>query len=90
MYFHGGGFRAGAKCENQSEPVLRALEQGYAVADVDYRKSGEAIFPAMLLDAKTAVRFLRANAQIRSGLVTNCHLGRFCGRLDCEYVGSYG
>lgn len=63
MYFHGGGFRAGAKRENQSEPVLRALEQGYAVADVDYRKSGEAIFPAMLLDAKTAVRFLRANAE---------------------------
>lgn len=64
LYFHGGGFRAGAKRENQSEPVLRALEQGYAVADVDYRKSGEAIFPAMLLDAKSAVRFLRANAGI--------------------------
>lgn len=64
MYFHGGGFRAGAKRENQSEPVLRALELGYAVADVDYRKSGEAIFPAMLLDAKAAVRFLRANAEI--------------------------
>lgn len=62
LYFHGGGFRAGAKRENQSEPVLRALERGYAVADVDYRKSGEAIFPAMLLDAKAAVRFLRANA----------------------------
>lgn len=63
MYFHGGGFKAGAKRENQSEPVLRALEQGYAVADVDYRKSGEAVFPAMLLDAKAAVRFLRAHAE---------------------------
>ncbi|MGN0967955.1 MAG: alpha/beta hydrolase fold domain-containing protein [Oscillospiraceae bacterium] len=62
LYFHGGGFRGGAKRENQSEPALRALERGYAVADVDYRKSGEAIFPAMLQDAKAAVRFLRANA----------------------------
>lgn len=62
MYFHGGAFKAGAKRENQSEPVLRALEQGYAVADVEYRKSGEAVFPAMLLDAKAAVRFLRAHA----------------------------
>lgn len=62
MYFHGGAFKAGAKRENQSEPVLRALERGYAVADVDYRKSGEAVFPAMLLDAKAAVRFLRAHA----------------------------
>lgn len=62
MYFHGGAFKVGAKRENQSEPVLRALEHGYAVADVEYRKSGEAVFPAMLLDAKAAVRFLRAHA----------------------------
>ena len=62
LYFHGGGFRGGAKREDQSEPALRLLEHGYAVADVDYRKSGEAIFPAMLQDAKAAVRFLRASA----------------------------
>lgn len=62
LFFHGGGFSAGAKRENQSEPALRALKHGYAVADVDYRKSGEAVFPAMLQDAKAAVRFLRGNA----------------------------
>lgn len=62
LFFHGGGFSAGAKRENQSEPALRALKRGYAVADVDYRKSGEAVFPAMLQDAKAAVRFLRGNA----------------------------
>lgn len=62
LYFHGGAFRVGAKRENQSEPVLRVLERGCAVADVEYRKSGEARFPAMLQDAKAAVRFLRANA----------------------------
>lgn len=62
MYFHGGAFRAGAKREDQSEPVIRGLERGYAIADVDYRKSGEAVFPAMLQDAKAAVRFLRENA----------------------------
>ncbi len=63
MFFHGGAFQIGAKRENQSEPVLRMLEHGYAIADVEYRKSGEAVFPAMLLDAKAAVRFLRANAE---------------------------
>ncbi|MGM9608556.1 MAG: alpha/beta hydrolase fold domain-containing protein [Oscillospiraceae bacterium] len=62
LFFHGGAFRGGAKREDQSEPVLRMLEHGYAVADVDYRKSGEAIYPAMLRDAKAAVRFLRAHA----------------------------
>ena len=63
MYFHGGAFRAGAKREDQSEPVIRALEHGCAVADVEYRKSGEAVYPAMLQDAKSAVRFLRGNAE---------------------------
>lgn len=62
MFFHGGAFRGGARREDQSEPAIRALERGYAVADVDYRKSGEAVFPAMLQDAKAAVRFLRENA----------------------------
>ena len=63
LFFHGGAFQIGAKREKQSEPVLRMLEHGYAIADVEYRKSGEAVFPAMLLDAKAAVRFLRANAE---------------------------
>lgn len=63
LFFHGGAFRGGAKREDQAEPVIRALEYGYAVADVDYRKSGEAVFPAMLQDAKAAVRFLRENAK---------------------------
>ena len=63
LFFHGGAFQIGSKRENQSEPVLRMLEYGYAVADVEYRKSDEAVFPAMLLDAKAAIRFLRANAE---------------------------
>jgi acetyl esterase/lipase len=62
LYFHGGAFCAGDKREDQSEPVLRFLECGFAVADVAYRKSGEATFPAMLYDAKSAVRFLRASS----------------------------
>jgi acetyl esterase/lipase len=36
---------------------------GYLVASIDYRISGEAVFPTALLDVKTAVRFLRANAK---------------------------
>ncbi len=38
------------------------VEQGYVVASVQYRGSGEALFPAQLHDVKTAVRFLKANA----------------------------
>src|SRR5262249_25389478 len=41
-------------------PVCRALaERGAAVALVEYRFSGEALFPACLHDVKAAVRWLR-------------------------------
>jgi len=38
------------------------LNRGYAVVDVGYRLSGEAIFPAQVEDCKAAVRWVRANA----------------------------
>ena len=60
---HGGGFAFG----DQSMPIIQsvidaAVNAGYAVVSVDYRKSGEAAFPAALADVKAAVRFVRANA----------------------------
>ena len=42
--------------------VDQLLAAGYAVASINYRLSGEAIYPAQIHDAKAAVRFLRANA----------------------------
>lgn len=60
---HGGAFRMGSK-EMLDEPVAKAfLKAGVAVATVSYRLSGEARFPAAVLDAKAAVRFLRGNAE---------------------------
>ena len=43
--------------------MFEALKRGYAIASVDYRKSGEVTWPAPLYDIKTAVRFLRAHAE---------------------------
>lgn len=59
---HGGGFMMGSK-EMLDAPLARMwLQQGIAVASINYRLSGEALFPAAVQDAKAAVRFLRANA----------------------------
>lgn len=63
VHFHGGGFKFGGHREDSAEPMLRGTDRGYAVVSVEYRKSGEAHFPAMLYDAKAAIRFLKANAQ---------------------------
>lgn len=63
LFIHGGAFANGHQRENQILPALRALDRGFAVAGLCYRKSREARFPAMLYDAKAAVRFLRAQAE---------------------------
>ena len=44
-------------------PALQFTSEGYAVAHVGYRLSGEAKFPAQIHDCKAAVRWLRANAE---------------------------
>jgi len=60
---HGGGFSAGSK-SSQIGPMLEAVKQGYALASINYRLSGEAIWPAQIHDVKAAIRFLRANAAV--------------------------
>jgi acetyl esterase/lipase len=59
VWIHGGGWSAGSKVGG---PGVRLALRGYAVASVEYRLSGEAIFPAQIEDCKAAVRWLRANA----------------------------
>lgn len=59
---HGGAFMGGDKRDAQLEPMLAGLERGYAVVSINYRMSGEAIFPALVHDVKAAIRWVRANA----------------------------
>ena len=63
VYIHGGGFAIGDKRDDHLEPYLKAMDRGWAVAAVEYRLSGEAIFPAAVLDVRRAVRFLREHAK---------------------------
>jgi acetyl esterase/lipase len=59
---HGGGFIFGDKREDQLNAPVEAVRQGYAVAAVNYRMAGEALFPAPVQDVKAAIRYLRAHA----------------------------
>jgi acetyl esterase/lipase len=62
-HIHGGGFAIGDKRDIHLLPLLQGLDRGYAVASVNYRLSGEEIFPAALQDVKAAIRWLRANSE---------------------------
>jgi acetyl esterase/lipase len=61
VYVHGGAFKGGDKAMVGGK-VQPLLDAGYAVASLNYRLSGEALFPAGAQDVKAAVRWLRANA----------------------------
>ena len=69
VFLHGGGWRLGSR--HSAGPAYRGADPtpfeqlaqaGIAVAGVDYRLSGEAVWPAQLHDAKAAVRLLRSRA----------------------------
>jgi acetyl esterase/lipase len=62
VYVHGGAWRGGSRKDN---PLATLVNDGYAVASVDYRLSTQALFPAQVHDIKAAIRFLRAQ---QSGL----------------------
>lgn len=67
MYIHGGGWTGGHTRHSGAladfPKVLAALAaEGFTVASLEYRLSGEAKFPAQLQDADAALRFLKAHA----------------------------
>ena len=75
VWLHGGGWFTG---DRTLAPDLaqHVIATGMAVASIEYRLSGQALFPAQLHDVRAAIRFLRASA------------GRF--GLDPRAVGVWG
>lgn len=69
VFVHGGRWREGDKSslrpdgDGEQAGFTRFLtENGFSVAAINYRLSGEAQFPANMNDVRAAVRYLRANA----------------------------
>ncbi len=65
VFVHGGGWRVGSRAgigpmyaDREPTPFAQLAAAGLAVASVDYRLSGEAVFPAQLDDVAAALAFL--------------------------------
>lgn len=61
VLIHGGAFAMGDS-GMETQYAQQLVAQGFAVASVNYRLSGEAPYPAGAQDVKAAVRWLRAHA----------------------------
>jgi acetyl esterase/lipase len=103
VYIHGGAFRFGSRRRGPvMEPIrFGLLQRGMAVAAIEYRLSGEALFPACLHDVKAAVRWLRTfgadlgllpEAIGAWGESAGAHLAAFLGlnSRDAELNGAVG
>ena len=62
VHIHGGGFAFGDKRDDHMDAYLTGIKRGYAVASLEYRVSGEAKFPAAVLDCREAVRYIKSHA----------------------------
>jgi pectinesterase len=61
VLIHGGGWRSGSR-QMEYPMACYLASHGYVAAMVEYRLSGEARYPAAVVDLKAAVRWLRSNA----------------------------
>lgn len=61
IWLHGGGWFTGDRTLAPDLPA-HAEAMGAAIASIEYRLSGEAIFPAQIIDLRAAIRFLRERA----------------------------
>ncbi len=102
VMFHGGAWMGGSRAETSAgrrdekgrpRPswIETAALHGYVAASVSYRLAPRHKFPAMIEDARSAIRFLRANApkyKIDPGKFAACgfsaggHLSLLCGYCD--------
>jgi len=61
VHFHGGGFARGSK-ETLTGQITPITARGYVSIAAQYRLSGVAKWPSQIEDAKTHIRWVRANA----------------------------
>jgi acetyl esterase/lipase len=67
LFIHGGGWIGGhtrhsGALSNFPQVLARLASEGFVVASLEYRLSGEAPFPAQVQDARAGLRFLKGHA----------------------------
>lgn len=67
VFIHGGDWNSGSRRANGAFvnwPLALAslAARGFVVASIDYRRAGDATFPAQIMDVKDAIRWLRSKA----------------------------
>ena len=67
VYIHGGGWKGGTKDQGRNAIAPFVTTGDYAGVSVEYRLSGEAIWPAQIEDCKAAIRWIKAAIAAKKG-----------------------
>ena len=62
IHIHGGAFMMGSKGVGEQPSFVTFFNNGYICADINYRLSGDTLWPAQIHDCKAAIRFLKVHA----------------------------
>ena len=96
IYYHGGGLEAGDKADFRAHAELLA-SRGIASASVNYRMYPAAVFPDYLVDAASAVAYLKEHAAEYGGFSAFYLGGSSAGGyismmlyFDRRYLGAHG
>nr|WP_087024266.1 alpha/beta hydrolase [Thaumasiovibrio subtropicus] len=98
VWVHGGAWKRGSKGaipEKNPRLLESVLNEGYALASIDYRLSGEANFPAPVQDINDALNFLNEHAEsyhlqaetlVMMGRSAGGHLAGLVGATNSAYT----
>lgn len=95
VFFHGGSFEKGSSTlEPRGLPAAIAASlyaKGFVIASVNYRLAPQFTWPTMIVDAKCAVRYLRAHARaLRIDRSRIAVIGNSAGGLLASLLGTSG
>lgn len=94
IFIHGGGWKSGLK-SFQHPLAVEIANEGYLCATVEYRLSPEAIYPAAVYDIKSAIKWIKINADKYNadsssvfllGCSSGGHLAALCGTTANSYI----
>lgn len=63
LFLFGGGWESGNRHQAVRFDLIDYATEGYVVVTADYRYMTEIIYPAQIVDVKTALRWIRMNAE---------------------------
>jgi len=63
VFIHGGGLASGSKEKLSPLQLTKMLEAGFAVMAINYRLTGEAVFPQHYMDCARAIQYARFHAK---------------------------